>query len=84
MDLGVEHWLKRLVSCTVSSRKAICQKEMDSLAKLCDFKHSLDAKADKQRFFEANHAVFMLPKPFDFRLMNFLIFRIKISFQIKS
>ncbi|VDN53023.1 unnamed protein product [Dracunculus medinensis] len=67
MDLGVEHWLKRLVSCTVSSRKAICQKEMDSLAKLCDFKHSLDAKADKQRFFEANHAVFMLPKPFDFR-----------------
>ncbi|KHN86567.1 SLIT-ROBO Rho GTPase-activating protein 1 [Toxocara canis] len=67
MDLGMEQWLRGLISCTVTARKAICQKEMDALADLCGFKQSLDAKADKQRFFEANHAMFMLPKRFEFR-----------------
>lgn len=67
MDLGMEQWLRGLISCTVSARKTICQREMDALADLCSFKQSLDAKADKQRFFEANHATFMLPKRFEFR-----------------
>ncbi|VDK51250.1 unnamed protein product [Anisakis simplex] len=67
MDLGMEEWLRSLITCTVSSRKTICQKEMDHLADLYSFKQSLDAKADKQRFFEANHATFMLPKRFEFR-----------------
>lgn len=65
----MEQWLRGLISCTVSARKTICQREMDALADLCSFKQSLDAKADKQRFFEANHATFMLPKRFEFRYL---------------
>ncbi|MFH4981160.1 hypothetical protein AB6A40_007869 [Gnathostoma spinigerum] len=67
MDLGFEHWMCKLVSNVVSARKAICQTEMDALAELCAFKQGIDAKADKQRFFEANYATFMLPKRFEFR-----------------
>uniref|UniRef100_A0A915PVT2 Rho-GAP domain-containing protein n=1 Tax=Setaria digitata TaxID=48799 RepID=A0A915PVT2_9BILA len=67
MDLGMDQWLRGLINCTVSTRKDICQKEMDALAELCGFKESLDSKADKQRFIEANHATFMLPKRFEFR-----------------
>lgn len=67
MDLGVQHWLCDLVTTIVTARKTICQIEMDSLAELSGFKESLDAKVDKQRFFEANHATFMLPKRFEFR-----------------
>ncbi|KAM3726427.1 SLIT-ROBO Rho GTPase-activating protein [Dirofilaria immitis] len=67
MDLGMDQWLQGFINCTVSARKDICQKEMDALAELCGFKESLDSKADKQRFIEANHATFMLPKRFEFR-----------------
>uniref|UniRef100_A0A1I7VIS1 F-BAR domain-containing protein n=1 Tax=Loa loa TaxID=7209 RepID=A0A1I7VIS1_LOALO len=67
MDLGMDQWLQGFISCTITARKDICQKEMDALAELCGFKESLDSKADKQRFIEANHATFMLPKRFEFR-----------------
>lgn len=67
MDLGMEQWQRGLISCTLSARKSICQKEMDALAELCEFKQALDARADKQKFFEANHATFMLPRRFEFR-----------------
>uniref|UniRef100_A0A0R3RN52 F-BAR domain-containing protein n=1 Tax=Elaeophora elaphi TaxID=1147741 RepID=A0A0R3RN52_9BILA len=67
MDLGMDQWLQGFINCTVAARKDICQKEMDALAELCGFKESLDSKADKQRFIEANHATFMLPKRFEFR-----------------
>lgn len=67
MDLGMDQWLQGFINCTVTARKDICQKEMDALAELCGFKESLDSKADKQRFIEANHATFMLPKRFEFR-----------------
>ncbi|PIO52919.1 hypothetical protein TELCIR_25767, partial [Teladorsagia circumcincta] len=40
---------------------------MDSLAELGTLRSAIDAKADKQRFFEAHHATFMLPKQFEFR-----------------
>ncbi|KAL3982045.1 RhoGAP domain family protein [Acanthocheilonema viteae] len=67
MDLGMDQWLQGFINCTVTARKDMCQKEMDALAELCGFKESLDSKADKQRFIEANHATFMLPKRFEFR-----------------
>lgn len=67
MDLGMDQWLRGFINCTVTARKDICQKEMDALAELCGFKESLDSKMDKQRFIEANHATFMLPKRFEFR-----------------
>ncbi|VDN02984.1 unnamed protein product [Thelazia callipaeda] len=67
MDLGMDQWLRGLITSTVSARKDICQKEMDMLAELCGLKESLDLKADKQRFIEANNATFMLPKRFEFR-----------------
>ncbi|CAG9534214.1 unnamed protein product [Cercopithifilaria johnstoni] len=67
MDLGMDRWLQGFINCTVTARKDICQKEMDALAELCGFKESLDSKTDKQRFIEANHATFMLPKRFEFR-----------------
>uniref|UniRef100_A0A183DN45 Rho-GAP domain-containing protein n=1 Tax=Gongylonema pulchrum TaxID=637853 RepID=A0A183DN45_9BILA len=67
MDLGMDQWLRGLVNSTVTVRKDMCQKEMDALAELCEFKDSLDSKADKQRFIESNHTTFMLPKRFEFR-----------------
>ncbi|VIO86567.1 Uncharacterized protein BM_BM3323 [Brugia malayi] len=67
MDLGMDQWLQGFINCAVTARKDMCQKEMDALAELCGFKESLDSKTDKQRFIEANHATFMLPKRFEFR-----------------
>ncbi|PIO63133.1 RhoGAP domain protein, partial [Teladorsagia circumcincta] len=51
----------------VEVRKRLTQREMDSLAELGTLRSAIDAKADKQRFFEAHHATFMLPKQFEFR-----------------
>lgn len=65
----MQHWLSDLITTVVSARKALCQNEMDALAELSGFKDSLDAKVDKQRFFEANHATFMLPRRFEFRFV---------------
>ena len=70
MDIGLQHWLSDLISTVVGARKAICQNEMDALAELSSFKDSLDAKVDKQKFLEANHATFMLPRRFEFRCVK--------------
>ncbi|CAI4228485.1 unnamed protein product [Auanema sp. JU1783] len=67
MDLGLDFWLKSLLDHVIDVRKRLTQREMDSLAELGTLRSSLDSKADKQRFFEAHHATFMLPKQFEFR-----------------
>uniref|UniRef100_A0A1I7YFH6 Rho-GAP domain-containing protein n=1 Tax=Steinernema glaseri TaxID=37863 RepID=A0A1I7YFH6_9BILA len=67
MDLGLGHWMGQLVEGITSCRKYLCQKEMGSLASLSAFRESLDAKADKQKFIEANHSTFVLPRRFEFK-----------------
>ncbi|KJH50672.1 RhoGAP domain protein [Dictyocaulus viviparus] len=67
MDLGMDYWTKSLLGQVVEMRKRLSQRDMDSLAELGTLKSAIDAKADKQRFFEAHHATFMLPKQFEFR-----------------
>uniref|UniRef100_A0A7E4W175 Rho-GAP domain-containing protein n=1 Tax=Panagrellus redivivus TaxID=6233 RepID=A0A7E4W175_PANRE len=66
-DVGFEHWLQTLLANLISLRKNACQQEMTSLAGLSTFRESLQLSVDKQKFFEANSTVFMLPKPFEFR-----------------
>lgn len=67
MDLGMDFWLRALLEKVIDERKKITQHEMDSLASLSTLRSSVDVKADKQKFFEANHQLFMLPKQFEFR-----------------
>ncbi|CAB3406007.1 unnamed protein product [Caenorhabditis bovis] len=67
MDLGMDFWLRAILEKVIDERKRITQHEMDCLAELGTLRSSVDAKADKQRFFEANHQLFMLPKMFEFR-----------------
>nr|CDJ91668.1 Fps Fes Fer CIP4 homology and RhoGAP domain containing protein [Haemonchus contortus] len=67
MDLGMDYWTRALLGQVVEVRKRLTQREMDSLAELGTLRSAVDAKADKQRFFEAHHATFMLPKQFEFR-----------------
>ncbi|UMM28705.1 hypothetical protein L5515_011426 [Caenorhabditis briggsae] len=67
MDLGMDFWLRALLEKVIDERKKITQHEMDSLACLSTLRSSVDVKADKQKFFEANHQLFMLPKQFEFR-----------------
>ncbi|EGT37704.1 CBN-SRGP-1 protein [Caenorhabditis brenneri] len=67
MDLGMDFWLRALLEKVIEERKKITQHEMDSLASLSTLRSSVDVKADKQKFFEANHQLFMLPKQFEFR-----------------
>ncbi|KAK6738453.1 hypothetical protein RB195_020514 [Necator americanus] len=66
-DLGMDYWTRALLGQVVEVRKRLTQREMDSLAELGTLRSAIDAKADKQRFFEAHHATFMLPKQFEFR-----------------
>uniref|UniRef100_A0A8R1HPQ9 SLIT-ROBO Rho GTPase-activating protein 1 n=1 Tax=Caenorhabditis japonica TaxID=281687 RepID=A0A8R1HPQ9_CAEJA len=67
MDLGQDFWLSAMLEKVIDERKKITQFEMDSLANLGSLRLSVDVKADKQKFFEANHQLFMLPKQFEFR-----------------
>ncbi|KAJ1372262.1 hypothetical protein KIN20_034369 [Parelaphostrongylus tenuis] len=67
MDLGMDYWTRALLGQVIDVRKRLSQREMDSLAELGTLRSAVDAKADKQRFFEAHHATFMLPKQFEFR-----------------
>uniref|UniRef100_A0A183FGN8 Rho-GAP domain-containing protein n=1 Tax=Heligmosomoides polygyrus TaxID=6339 RepID=A0A183FGN8_HELPZ len=67
MDLGMDYWTRALLGQVVEVRKRLTQREMDSLAELGTLRSAVDSKADKQRFFEAHHATFMLPKQFEFR-----------------
>ncbi|CAI2351722.1 unnamed protein product [Caenorhabditis sp. 36 PRJEB53466] len=67
MDLGMDFWLRAMLEKVIEERKKITQHEMDSLASLSTLRSSVDVKADKQKFFEANHQLFMLPKQFEFR-----------------
>ncbi|KHJ86081.1 hypothetical protein OESDEN_14180, partial [Oesophagostomum dentatum] len=66
-DLGMDYWTRALLGQVVEVRKRLAQREMDGLAELGTLRSAIDAKADKQRFFEAHHATFMLPKQFEFR-----------------
>ncbi|CAJ0928999.1 unnamed protein product, partial [Mesorhabditis belari] len=67
MDLGMEFWMRHLIDQVIEARKKLTQKEMEALGELGTVKSSLDSKADKQRFFEANNSTFMLPKQFEFK-----------------
>ncbi|KAK5983475.1 Rho-GAP domain-containing protein [Trichostrongylus colubriformis] len=67
MDLGMDYWTRALLGQVIEVRKRLTQREMDTLAELGTLRSAIDSKADKQRFFEAHHATFMLPKQFEFR-----------------
>ncbi|CAD6191878.1 unnamed protein product [Caenorhabditis auriculariae] len=67
MDLGMDFWLRTMLEQVIDERKRVAHAEMDALAELGTLRSSVDSKADKQRFFEANHNLFMLPKQFEFR-----------------
>ncbi|ETN76801.1 hypothetical protein NECAME_11437, partial [Necator americanus] len=67
----MDYWTRALLGQVVEVRKRLTQREMDSLAELGTLRSAIDAKADKQRFFEAHHATFMLPKQFEFRYSGY-------------
>lgn len=51
----------------IEVRKKLASREMNALADLGTLRSAYDSKADKQKFFEAHHSTFMLPKQFEFR-----------------
>lgn len=66
---------------------------MDSLADLSCLRENFDTRMDKQKFIEANHSTFMLPRRFEFRLayesyikvdysIPFMLFMVFISFYL--
>uniref|UniRef100_A0A914CR30 Rho-GAP domain-containing protein n=1 Tax=Acrobeloides nanus TaxID=290746 RepID=A0A914CR30_9BILA len=67
MDLSMDYWINLILTNVIAARKAVCQKEMNSLAMLSGYKESVQVRADKQRFFESNSSTFMLPKRFELK-----------------
>lgn len=74
MDLSMDYWINLILTNVIAARKAVCQKEMNSLAMLSGYKESVQVRADKQRFFEANSSTFMLPKRFEFKYIFYKLF----------
>jgi SLIT-ROBO Rho GTPase activating protein len=65
MDIGFHNCIGRALLMHVSAEENIRRSLQISVDGMNKCLSNLDSRADKQRFLEANHAAFMIPKKFD-------------------
>ncbi|XP_059352259.1 SLIT-ROBO Rho GTPase-activating protein 1-like isoform X3 [Daphnia carinata] len=65
MDIGFHNCVGRALQVHVSAEENIRRSLQISVDGMNKCLSNLDSRADKQRFLEANHAAFMIPKKFD-------------------
>lgn len=67
MDFGFHNCIARALLMHCSAEEGRQRSSQCSGEQLSSCISSLDSRADKQRFLEAHHAAFMIPKKFEFQ-----------------
>lgn len=67
MDLGFHSMVSRALMLHVTGDQGINRANLHNIDTLSHMIHSLDSRADKQKFLEQHHGAFMIPKRLDFQ-----------------
>lgn len=67
MDLGFHSVISRALMLHVSADQGRCRQVLNNSELLSHIIHSMDSRADKQKFLEQYHSAFMIPKRLEFQ-----------------
>lgn len=67
MDLGFHSVVSRALLLHVSADQGRCRAVLSNAETLSHIVHSMDSRADKQKFLEQHHSAFMIPKRLEFQ-----------------
>lgn len=67
MDLGFHSVISRALMLHVSADQGRCRQVLNNSELLSHIIHSMDSRADKQKFLEQFHTAFMIPKRLEFQ-----------------
>lgn len=67
MDLGFHSVISRALMLHVSADQGRCRQVLNNAELLSHIIHSMDSRADKQKFLEQYHSAFMIPKRLEFQ-----------------
>lgn len=66
LDVGSAHWLNATFVAVTEALSYMIGSRQANLNSIETWMSTLDPRLDKQRFLEANHALFVMPKRFEF------------------
>lgn len=67
MDLGFHSVISRALMLHVTADQGRCRQVLNNSDLLSHIIHSMDSRADKQKFLEQYHSAFMIPKRLEFQ-----------------
>lgn len=67
MDLGFHSMVSRALLMHVTADQGRCRSVLQGSDALSHIVHSMDSRADKQKFLEQHHGAFMIPKKIEFQ-----------------
>lgn len=67
MDLGFHSVVSRALLMHVTADQGRCRAVLEKSDNLSHIIHSMDSRADKQKFLEQHHGAFMIPKRLEFQ-----------------
>lgn len=67
MDLGFHSVVSRALLMHVTADQGRCRAVLEKSDNLSHIVHSMDSRADKQKFLEQHHGAFMIPKRLEFQ-----------------
>ena len=67
MDLGFHSVISRALMLHVTADQGRCRQVLNNSELLSHIIHSMDSRADKQKFLEQYHTAFMIPKRLEFQ-----------------
>lgn len=67
MDLGFHSVISRALMLHVTADQGRCRQVLNNSELLSHIIHSMDSRADKQKFLEHYHSAFMIPKRLEFQ-----------------
>lgn len=67
MDLGFHSVISRALMLHVTADQGRCRQVLNNSELLNHIIHSMDSRADKQKFLEQYHSAFMIPKRLEFQ-----------------
>uniref|UniRef100_A0A6B2EFY3 Putative slit-robo rho gtpase-activating protein 1-like isoform x2 n=1 Tax=Phlebotomus kandelakii TaxID=1109342 RepID=A0A6B2EFY3_9DIPT len=72
MDLGFHSVVSRALLMHVTADQGRCRSMLTNAESLSHIVHSMDSRADKQKFLEQHHSAFMIPKRLEFQGQHLL------------
>lgn len=67
MDLGFHSMVSRALLMHVTADQGRCRAVFHNADNISHIVHSMDSRADKQKFLEQHHGAFMIPKRLEFQ-----------------